>query len=142
MNLVERPCNEREYYDYQNNSGATLTQFHFVLWDSAGDGTGIPLPVFANIPDHNGILNEAWGKIESQVGSVWQINQLDNDIINFAHARGTVVYMAPGSGNVHATPVEGDYKVGFLTIAHVAGVTYVTMQLTPPERVSDDEIAT
>lgn len=137
MNMIERPCNEREYYDYENNTGAALTQFHFVLKVNAG---AIPAPVFGNIPNDNGIANGAYGKIESQVGSVWQISQIDDDVALLP--RDTALYMAPGAGLLHATPVEGDYRVAFLTVAMAAGDTYVTAQLPPPERVPDDEIAT
>ena len=137
MNLIERPCNQREYYDYENNTGAALAQFHFILKVNAG---AIPAPVLGNIPDHNGIANGAYGKIESQIGSVWQLSQIDVDVTLLP--RDTALYMAPGAGNFHATPVEGDYRVAFLTVAMAAGDDYVTAQLVPPERVPDDEIAT
>lgn len=137
MNLIERPCHQREYYDYYNDTGATLAQFHFVLKLGVDN---VSSPVFGNIPDHNGIVNGAYGKIESQVGSVWQIDQIDDDVVTLP--RDTMLFMAPGAGNVHATPVEGDYKVGFLTVAQAAGESYVTAQLIPPERVIDSEIST
>lgn len=142
MNMIERPCNEREYYHFQNNSGVALTQFHFVLWVNTVALGAVPLPMLFNIPDHRGLAIDDWGIGESQVGSIWQISQLDNDIINFAHARGTVVYMTPGAGTMHATPVAGDYKIGFIHTAHVAGVTWARIQLTPPERVTEDELST
>jgi len=136
--LIERPCNQREYYDYTNNTGATLTQFHFCLWVNPAT---IGLPVLGNIPDHNGIVDGATGKIESQVGSRWQIcaDQLADEVTT--QAVNTVIYMAPGAGNIHVTPVEGDYKIGYITVAQGTN-TYIEAQLTPPERVTDDEIAT
>lgn len=136
--LIIRPCNDREYYDYENNTGGALTQFHFVLKVTAGT---IPYPVLGNIPDHNGIAAGAYGKIESQVGSRWQLSpdQLAAEVV--AQARDTAIYMAPGAGNIHVTPVEGDYRIGYFHAAQGAN-TFAEVQLTPPELVPSTEIDT
>lgn len=136
MNMIERPCNDREFYDYYNDSGANLLQNHFVLKVNVG---GVAAPVLGYIPDQNGILAGAYGKICSQVGSVFQLDQIAAEVA--AQLRDTALYMTPGSGNFHITPVAGDYKVAFLTEDQGAH-DYVTAQLTPPERVHDDEIPT
>jgi hypothetical protein len=136
MNRIERPAAQR-WYEYDNNSDVNLSQFHFVFWNN---GNEIALPVLGYIADNNGLAAGAAGKICSEVGAVWQISQIADDCVNLP--RWTVLYMTPGVGNFHATPIDGDYKVGFLTVAQAAGEEFVTIQFTPPERVSDDELST
>lgn len=134
--LIVRPGVGRGYYDYENNTGADLTQNHFVLKVT---GSLVPFPVLGSIPDHNGIEDGATGKIESDVASVWTLEsgQLADDIVTMAVD--DPIYMAPGAGNIHAVAAAGDYRIGYVIAAQGTN-TYLDVQLTPPEIVPTSEI--
>jgi hypothetical protein len=133
---MERPSGNYETYNFENTTGATLVQFHFVL--KVNDDDAVSFPVFAYIPDESGILNGAFGVIRSEPGSVWQIAQIDDDVTDLN--KDDALYMTPGSGNIHATAIDGDYLIGYLT-ENQSSDDWVKVRLTPPQPVEVEEIA-
>jgi len=126
MNMPERPCNDRQFYDYYNDSGALLPQYRFVL-DVNQDG--VTFPLFGYIPDDAGLADETYGKICVPVGAIFQISQIDDTVVTLL--RNDALYMSPGAGNLHAVPIEGDYCVAKLVINQGTN-TWVKAQLIPP----------
>lgn len=133
MNMIERPSGNYETFEYYNDSGGTLVQYHFVLKVNADD---VSFPTLGYFPDHQGVENEAYGVFRSEVGSVWQIAQIDEDVSGLV--KDDAIYFTPGHGLFHHTPVDGDYLVAYLT-EDQGDNDFITVKLTPPQPVTVEE---
>jgi len=126
--FMERSGNSASYF-YENDGTATLAQGHLVLEPN--------VLVFGGVVDSAGILADAIGEIECYQGNVYQCNadQLDDDIVTLA--RLAPIYMAPGHGNLHATPAAGDWCIGCLYEAQGTN-TYIKVQTRLPFAVEEE----
>lgn len=132
MNMIERPSGAYENYEYLNDSGAALIQYQFCL---KLNPDAVSFPCFGYIMDDQGVADEAYGLMRSEPGSTWQIDQIDNSVVNLN--RDDALYMTPGSGNLHAVALEGDYLVCFL-IENQQEDDWVKVRLTPPVIAIDE----
>jgi hypothetical protein len=129
MNLLERAGNDGQTYSYENNQGADLVQYQFVMW--VNDPDAVSFNICGYVPDEDGIEDGEEGNIRTAVGDVWQISQIDASFA--AGEKYDAVFMTPGGTTFHAVRVAGDYEVGFLSEDVGDGDNYIKVQFTPPQ---------
>jgi hypothetical protein len=112
---------------HKNNSAVNLEQYHVVL-----DEIVLKL---GTVVDMNGIDAGEIGHIDTDPGRVLQTTQYV-DFVNAA--RHDPVYMAPGSGNLHPIPVDGDWLVGDIYEAQGQN-EFIVFQTTIPVKYEESE---